>query len=381
MNLREAAGLIVVVAAIAAGVIWVRGTGTPERVEATTEVAGIASEDSTHDRTLSCGNELDRPLDLHSADGLKRLETLLECRGLARSDVEHIVLAAARQRTATFFDGASADAPYWQARSSENEVAKTAQRLARLREVRDSLRAVFGDTVAESPRFEDLFKPLNESLPFLSSSKQIDLMEIREEAQTRKAELMQDYIVEREQLVAGIDEERETAIELLLGPEDYREYLLRESTLAKALVRSMRGLDHSEQEFRDIFQIHHAVKPAKTGRDGYRVLYTPAERQAIESRVREYLGASQYESYSRYSDHLFRKLETIAEHYGRSTEEVDAVYSTIQRLKRETEGTPPPERFDRLRRGYIEKLTPMIGEEMTKSIFLNTFPSYDPPDF
>jgi len=257
------------------------------------------------------------------------LAAQLRVAGYEESLLRQIVLATLN-RDHLLAEANEFKAPYWQAIDKDPE-AKLSLQLDWEADRRQQLLALFGADIANDPMFEEIFKPLNDSLSFLSSDKQVKLYELqrRDEANTQKLfaggftqESREDLKSQRQNLERQIAE--------LLGTEDAFEYQLRESRLADRIRGGLGDFDYSEQEFREIFAIRQENEGVEYSRFSSRTEYRQ-QREQSEARIRDYLGPTRYENFARSQDPAYRSLQSIGERYGNSTAEINEVYSVAQK--------------------------------------------------
>lgn len=294
---------------------------------------------------------------------------------LARIDSEYKKLE--RQQTEVY--------RYWQTPGTDRK-EMTLQELAWAAEKRDILRELFGDSVTDDPIFEDLFKPLNRKLGFLSSDVQIALQELMLKTQAETSsmfgrgfirEYRQDRIIAGETMLASIRE--------LLSPQDFLEYQLRESRTANMMRRTMDGFDYGEQEFRDIFAIRQSpdLRPDQFGfnvRDPQLREELQSARADTENQIREYLGEERYRELDRVQDPLYRSLQAIGDRYGNSEQEVIAAYeistdSRVQineiRRNRSLSFEQRRSEMQELNEQTLAKIQAVVGEQAAQSIQSN----------
>ncbi|XOV87432.1 MAG: hypothetical protein ACFHX7_21165 [Pseudomonadota bacterium] len=219
------------------------------------------------------------------------------------------------------------DTPYW--RQPETSVIDSVnRRLNWQAEQRLMLVDLFGEAVVDDPLFAHLFRPLDNSLPFLTSDKQIALHELkaRQDALNREAirggmtrEAREDMMLRREEF--------DLSLSTLLSPTERFEYDLRESRAADALRRDLSLLDYSEQDFREIFAIRRETAESLVGER------RADTRDVMEQRTRDYLGESRFEEYQRSQDPAFRSLTQIGERYGKSDAVVIAMYDETRQAE------------------------------------------------
>ncbi|MCB1645487.1 MAG: hypothetical protein KDI36_08540 [Pseudomonadales bacterium] len=268
----------------------------------------------------------------------------------------------------------------WWKRDNSDPTATVQQDLDWQASKRLMLVDLFGDAVVNDPLFEDLFKPMNSTLPFLSSDKQIRIHELQElsDAENREmfrggftAESREERLEQRADMLSTIQQ--------ILSPDEFTEYQLRESRLASVLTRSMAGMDYSEQDFRDIYAIRAATEGSEfqlSREDGdFR-----KTREISNQRIRDYLGNERYKEYQRSTDPAYRSLQSIGERYGNSIDEINQVYDIREetelavleiRQNQSLDGEARREQVEELRAAAREKIAKIAGEETAASIDRN----------
>tara|TARA_Y100000310_G_scaffold345323_1_gene463785 strand:- start:5107 stop:6321 length:1215 start_codon:yes stop_codon:yes gene_type:complete len=321
----------------------------------------------------------DQPLDY--VDYLDHLRQ----RNLSELEIKQILLAKIDSEYTNMEREQTEEYRYWQT-PTRNRKEIILQELAWEAEKRDILRELFGDAVIDDPFFEDLFKPLNKKLGFLSSDVQIELHDLMLKSQAENSamfgrgfirEFRQDRLTANETMLASIQE--------LLSPQEFLEYQLRESRTANMMRRSMDGYDYGEQEFRDIFAIRQSseVRPGQYGYD----VRDPQSREELQSarantddRIREYLGEERYRELERVQDPLYRSLQAIGDRYGNSEREMIAAYEIttdsrmqIDEIRRDQSLSSDERRTEiqKLNEQTLEEIQEVVGDEAAESIQRN----------
>lgn len=177
---------------------------------------------------------------------------------------------------------------------------------------RQQLRAIFGDDIETDAKFENLFKPYNNQLDFLSSNQQIAL-------QNLKLERMSNIHAGN---ISGYNQTSELdSIKNLLGEEDFYEYQLRESATAKYLMQELNYFDYSEQEYRDLFKIRQQTETGGRIRD--------ENALTEDDKVRDYLGEERYEEYQRAKQPAYQKIQTIVKNNNINETVALSAYQTL----------------------------------------------------
>ena len=240
---------------------------------------------------------------------------------------------------------------------------------------------IFGIDIIDDPLFETLFKPLNDSLAFLNSDKQIAIYELRQRSNSSaKARSGRGFITEMRDDRFKEAEEFETSLQSLMSADEYLEYQLRESKLSDRMKQTMSNFDYSEEEFRDIFSIrstHEGSEFTKLrDRESFRTL-----RDASQTEIKDYLGADRYEIFERAQDPTYRSLLAIGERYGNTTREITEVYEISVAAQTEVEEIRSDESLSKTQRRdqitetrsrAMEEITNIAGEETATSIQSNT---------
>jgi len=269
-------------------------------------------------------------------------------------------------------------APYWL--EAETDQSNSDLKLDELANKRRSLISIFGADIIEDPLFETLFKPLNDSLSFLDSDKQIAVDETRKRASMSALQLSRGgFITEMRDDRFREAEELEASLRAILTADEFTEYELRESRLAARMKETMAAFDYSELEFRDIFTIRRNNEGSEFTKLKDRQSFRE-RRTASNEEIKNYLGDQRYKEFERSQDPAYRSLLTIGERYGNTTNEITEVYeisratetevSEIRSDKSLTRGQRS-EMIEETRRRAMEEITKIAGEQSAKSIESN----------
>ena len=287
----------------------------------------------------------DHALTITPGDDYQSLVDRLRAEGVAEDVLRQIMLATIN-RDHLLANAAESNPPYWKA-AERNPEDKLNKQLAWEADRRQQLLSLFGSDIVDDLMFEEFFKPLNSTLAFLSSDKQIKLYELQrqDDAATQSLfsggftqESREDLQTQRQDLQRQIAE--------LLGTDDAFEYQLRESRLADRMRRGLDDFDYSESEFRQIFAIRQENEGVETSRFSSREAYRE-QRQASEARIRDYLGPDRYEAFARSQDPAYRSLQSIGERYGNSTSEINEIYSLSRSAQEQIDEVRATESLDR----------------------------------
>jgi len=268
--------------------------------------------------------------------------------------------------------------PYW----LQDEANQTAhERQLRDEEARRQvLLDTFGSQIVDDPLFAALFKPLNDTLPFLDSGKQIAIYELKQRSNAARGRVQSGFITEMREDRFKEAEDFEAALQSILSADEYLEYQLRESTLSDRMKQTMTSFDYSEQEFRDIFSIRSNHEGSEFNRLRDRESYRE-QRRVSQEEIKNYLGDDRYKEFSRSQDPAFRSLLSIGERYGNTTREMTEVYEVSVATQteigqiRDNESLSQAQRRDQIadaRGRSMEEITNIVGEETAASIQSNS---------
>lgn len=316
-------------------------------------------------------------------EDLTTLAAQLRERGLSEDLVRQMVLAAINRDFLIQEQSRQIDTPYWKRPERGRYRYQTVMAdLSNKEAKRTLLLDIFGEDIIEDPVFADLFKPLDESLAFLSSDKQIAMDSLRRSSRAVGTVQRSGFLREDRTEIRSTAADLNRAIEELLTPDEYLEVQLRESRLAQVVKSNMDGMEYGEQEFRDIFQIRNALESdaerasGPGGRDAFM-----AAREASNEQVRDYLGEQRFEEYERLQDPLFRSLKTVGEYYNTSESDVVAVYditnqanTQIRELSQNKQLTKQESRqkVEEIQAETHSNIVDLVGEEAADSVLQNT---------
>jgi len=268
--------------------------------------------------------------------------------------------------------------PYWQ-KSMQSRLDVTNRELKWQAEQRLTLVSVFGEEIIDDPMFEALFKPLNRTLPFLGSEKQVALYELEQRHDPRNNPNFGEGTIEAARESRQRRQALRTEIEQLLTPEELFEYRLRESPTAK-YMREMTDFAYTEQEFRDIYRIR-AEQFDDMAPDEWPTREEMMDRRdAIQGRLKTYLGDSRYEEFARSQDYMYRTIKSLGERYGNSESEIVAVYVETKSAREQIlalrtddslTGEERQEHAEKIRDEMFRRIADIAGDETADSIKQN----------
>jgi hypothetical protein len=300
----------------------------------------------------------------------------LRDQGFDEATIRQMMLARLNRDHATSQSSLS-ETPYWRPEEVDAE-ARLNSELRWEADRREQLIGLFGAEIVDDPLFANIFKPLNATLGFLSSDKQIRLDELQRLDQAKTQSLFRNgFTQESRDDLAAQRAALERQISELLGSNDNFEYQLRESRLAETMRRGLGDFDYSEAEFRDIFSIRQANEGnSQSSRFIDRREYRE-QRDQSEAEIRDYLGANRYEEYARSQDPAYRSLQSIGERYGNSTAEINDVYTITQETQeqidelRNSASLDREERIERindLRNEAYQQIEQIAGKDTAESV-------------
>ena len=268
--------------------------------------------------------------------------------------------------------------PYWQ-KPAGSSLDTINRNLAWQEEQRQTLISVFGQSIVNDPTFADLFKPLDKTLPFLSSDKQVALYDLEQRNNPRillagggTRESIGDFR-------RSLKQEQE-AIQQLLTPDEYFEYQVRESPAARMMRRNAGDFDYTEQEFRDIYKMRadeftDLDSEAPASPQDYRQRNTN-----LQDKLKSYLGDDRYQEYARSQDYAWRALKSIGERYGNSNSEMIAVYNETRSARDQimalrANGALDPNDLkseaEKIQRDALRHITEIAGQQTADSVEKN----------
>lgn len=324
--------------------------------------------------------------DLSSGDIFDLLSSL-QSQGFSEAFIKRWILARIEMQFAEQGGSVQAEDEYW--KSSKPKRTDQVTRTLRLaEEKRALLRQLFGDSVENDPAFASLFKPLNNTLAFLSSQKQIALYELMELNEAETNDLFGPGII-REQMEQRRDMEvaLNERIRTMLSGDEYLEYELRESRVADMMRRTFVGFVHTEQEFRDIFAILNDYQGMS--QQPYMSRAESGSRQELrdirseqDRKISEYLGSERFAEMKRLQDPIFQSINAIGEIYGSRDQDIIDAYEITKSYRTKASVLSRDQSMDRSqRRQLVEQLREeslleiqqLVGDEAAESIRNNAF--------
>jgi hypothetical protein len=315
--------------------------------------------------------------EIWKSENYASLANLLRSQSYPEDIVRQIVLATI-SRDQLLSTQARDPAPYWLETKTDQSASDLM--LDELANKRLMLVSIFGADIIQDPLFETLFKPLNDSLSFLDSDKQVAVDETRKRASMSALQRSRGgFITEMRDDRFREAEELEASLRAILTADEFTEYELRESRLAARMTETMATFDYSELEFRDIFTIRRNNEGSEFTKLKDRQSYRE-RRTASNEEIKNYLGDQRYKEFERSQDPAYRSLLTIGERYGNTTSEITEVYEISRATETEVSEirsdksltrNQRSEMIEETRSRAMEEITKIAGEQSAKSIESN----------
>ncbi|HTG44279.1 MAG TPA: hypothetical protein VK633_07075 [Verrucomicrobiae bacterium] len=128
--------------------------------------------------------------------------------------------------------------------------------------------------------------------------------------------------------LAALRAQQEAELSQLMGPQDYEQYQLRNSPIARNMRESLATFQPTEEEFRRIFEMRKTIEQNSSGRGEERL--TREQRQAaeqqLETQLKATLGEERFAQYQLSQDDRYQSLNEFAERSNVPRETVDSVY-------------------------------------------------------
>lgn len=217
----------------------------------------------------------------------------------------------------------SPDRPEFWKPDVDQQIRRQAEAIeVRRGQIREALISRFGADAVEAPVFSRIFKPLNSRYPYLSSKSQIGLLKLLQARPpaTRSAPDFQRPLLTASEPSAGFIQrqaEFEEAVRTLLTPQEFIEYQLRESPLARQLRSS--NITRNEQEFRATFGVLLANSQQRTA----------ANYVAEQQQLKSMLGAERYLLLAAARDPSFAAIQSAGARHRLSAQQIRQAYSVF----------------------------------------------------
>ena len=150
---------------------------------------------------------------------------------------------------------------------------------------------------------------------------------------------------------AALRAQQESELAQILGPQDYQEYQLRNSTTARSMRENLASFQPDEEEFRKIFEARKAFDDQFAfTRDGGDEAVREQRRlaqQQLDEQLRATLGEERYKEYQLAQDDRYRDIYDFTSRNNLSEQVAESVYDTRKAaeaardtIMRNTEMTP-----------------------------------------
>jgi hypothetical protein len=158
---------------------------------------------------------------------------------------------AARRKA---LDPAGGSRPFWKDLNHDANYQSAVRQL--YREQRAALRDLLGADAESNDPLRDLYQ--NRSFTFLAPEKAVDLRQLLQDFDERRADAYSTGAPDRTKLSA-LEKEQADAIAALLTPEELQDYKLRASNTANALRDLLSAFEPTEEEFRAFFKLREPI--------------------------------------------------------------------------------------------------------------------------
>lgn len=197
-----------------------------------------------------------------------------------------------------------------------------AQNRALAAEKKALIRELLGIELDEKPDLMAGMNPFEHLLGFLSSDKQIKVMELFQQFQAKQAEVFKGGSQDAEDMkkILALQKEMEGEVAKMLTPEEFENYQLTLSQTAMTMRMSLTGFEPDEQEFRELFKLQKAFDDEfgqyGVGGDADEMKKRTEATEALRKQMKATLGEQRYSDYARETDWQFKNLSKAAERAG-----------------------------------------------------------------
>lgn len=263
------------------------------------------------------------------------------------------------------------EAPYWQQQSG-NKADHLRANLQSEQQLREALLAEFGEDIKYDESFAYLFRPLS-GHDYIDSEDQIEIHIIKKQAMLNLLENPRDI-----HALSFSDDQ----IKSILSDDDYFEYSLRESPIAKNLKHQLSGLDYNEQEFRDLFAILNSSASQQPSEVGVNHLQQVGGLSDVDVAIKDYLGEDRFDEYLSVKKPSYKKLLDVAEQYHIDSETTKRTHKiveiTISRLASiRQNGSIPADKKQQQMQDLVQathiKIGDIVGSDVAESIINDVF--------
>jgi hypothetical protein len=259
--------------------------------------------------------------------------------GCPEDTVRDIIIADINKlyasRIAALYPG-PADFKFWRvedraARSEERERDEKRRDLER--EKRDLIKELLGvDYEAELARASG--RPDEDSwrYGFLSAEKQALVRALNDKYREQERALFGNggWSAENRAKYAAMRTQREAELAQILGPEEFQQYLLRNSWTARNMRENLASFQPNEEEFRKLFDLRKAYDDqfgyTRDGGDDAMREQRRIAQQNLEDQMRALLGEDRFRQYQMAQDERFRDIYEFTERNSLPRQTAEVVY-------------------------------------------------------
>lgn len=258
--------------------------------------------------------------------------------------------------------------PFWKDRAPN-----PAADVALLRLYREQDKAL-SDLFGEEPNFTNQLYLAQQGgrLDFLSAEKAENIRAILRDYSDRRSDINAagTYGTDREKL-AALDQAQRAAIAGALTPQELLEYDLRNSNTARDLRTSLASLNHTEEEFRAIFQLRQPFDEKYNYNNGIPSPEQMRQRDEAEkqlnTQIKALLAPDRAAEYNRSTDYNYRQASQLVSRLELPAETTVSLWNTQKEFERRqaeilaNKSTDQRAELTALQQEAIARVTPLLG--------------------
>lgn len=274
---------------------------------------------------------------------------------------------AARRKA---LDPAGDSRPFWKDQGHDVSYQVALRQL--FREQRAALREVLGADAEPNDPLTDLYR--NRSFTYLPAEKAVDLRQLLQEFDERRADAYSGGVNDRTKINA-VEKEQAEAIAALLTPDELREYKLRSGNTANSLRDLLSAFDPTEEEFRALFQLREPIDEKYGGSQGMlpsdAIMRERGEAErAANAQFKATLPPDRAAAFDRATDFNYRRTSQFIARLDLPPETTDRVWQAqkqFEQRRNDIYRTATPEQratmLPALQREALAAVAPLIGGE------------------
>ncbi len=270
-----------------------------------------------------------------------------------------------------------ASLPFWQRNNPPKKIAQ--EREAAYKAMRDEIKGLVGSDdlfdsagkAQQAQRYGAISAAKIEAIRKIES----DYMDIRRTSQEDDNGMMTpERSAARRNQSAMLEQEKHADLAAVLTPEELQQYDMRNSQTASTVMRNLRNLDVSEQEYTALYTAQKAFDDANSGNpttpEGY------AQRNAAQAQLRDQvqgiLSDDRFYAYLAKTDYNFARTQEFAAQFPAlttaNTYELSKLSQEVQTQMMGTAGKPmtPADRAALLA-NYSARVTNLLGPDATEA--------------